>query len=227
PGIERLLAGADDEASVIREAQSSGRRLTAFMYGLADRFPILGSHFSTRRMQSRVEEIHRYFSNADGRAKLAREMLEIRLRKSWERGESVLLVGHSFGSVIAYDTLWELTREGCEHRVDLFLTLGSPMTMGYIRRHLLGKGQRGDNRYPNLINHWVNYAAVGEVTALDRKMARLFAPMLKRGLVQSIHDDLRLVNCFQGPEGLNVHKCYGYFASRLVGSLMLDWDRPR
>lgn len=222
PGIERLLSGADTEASTLNEARSISRRVTAVLYGLADRFPVLGTHFSTRQMQTRVDEIRRYFANADGKSVLARKLLAERLQESWNRNEKVVLIGHSFGSVIAYDTLWELTQQGCDQKVDLFLTLGSPLTMGYIRGHLLGAKAPVAQRYPRLIRDWVNFAAIGEVTALDRKLSRLFAPMLQQGLVESIRDDLSLINCFHGPEGLNVHKCYGYFASRLVGELLLD-----
>ena len=225
PGIERLLAGRDDEEQTLREARSPARQITAFFYALADRFPVLGRHFSTRAMQSRMGDIGRYFANADGESVRVRQLLVERLEEAWGQNKKVVLVGHSFGSVIGYDVLWELSRDGCQHSVDLFLSLGSPLTMGYIRNRLQGAHLHGAERYPSLIKHWVNYAAVGEVTALDRKLAKLFAPMIKLGLVDSISDDLGLLNCFHGSHGLNVHKCYGYFASRLVGSLLLDWHR--
>jgi hypothetical protein len=225
PGIERLLAGQDDEAQTLREARSPAHQITAFFYALADRFPPLVRHFSTQAMQSRMGEIGRYFANADGESVRVRQLLVERLQEAWGRKQKVVLVGHSFGSVIGYDVLWELSRDGCEHSVDLFLSLGSPLTMGYIRNRLQGAHLHGAERYPRLIKRWVNYAAVGEVTALDRKLAKLFAPMVEHGLVDSISDDLGLVNCFHGPQGLNVHKCYGYFSSRLVGGLLLDWHR--
>ena len=44
-------------------------------------------------------------------------------------------------------------------------------------------------------------------------------------LWQSIDDDLELVNQFRGPNGLNVHKCYGYMASPKVGNIIYDVSR--
>jgi hypothetical protein len=224
-GIEQLIAGKDRELETLREARALSRRIVSVLYAFADRFPIFGSTFSTRRMQTRVREIQRYFSDVDGESTAARDMLADTIRKAWDSGEQVLLAGHSFGSVIAYDTLWELSRGETGGQVDLFLTMGSPLTMNYIRRGLQGANLRGADRYPTCIRRWRNLAAVGEVTALDRKLSDYFSPMCSLGLIESITDDLGLINQFHGPDGLNVHKCYGYFASRHVGELVLAWHR--
>jgi hypothetical protein len=223
PGIERLLAGQDSVAMDIREARSIERRVTSVMYALSDRFPILSNLFGTRRMQSRVAEMHEYFSDDGGKASIARQMVADALQEAWSNGQQVLLVGHSFGSVIAYDTLWELCRvHKIPDKVDLFLTMGSPLTMGYIRQRLKGAERPVAERYPANISRWVNLAAIGEVTALGRKLSDCFAEMIELGLVPSIEDNLELINQFHGPDGLNVHKCYGYFASPLVGELLLE-----
>ena len=44
-----------------------------------------------------------------------RAVLRSTLEAAWRDGDRVLLIGHSLGSVIAYDTLWELTHV---HRVE-------------------------------------------------------------------------------------------------------------
>jgi hypothetical protein len=225
PGIERLLRGEDGEADDLRVAQSFSRRLVGFLYGLVDLFPVLGSTFSTRRMQSRVQEIRKYFDDAEGEASVARAKVAEAIQQAWANKQRVLLIGHSFGSVIAYDTLWELSRAGVRERVDMFLTMGSPLTMSYIRQHLQGAQRSDGERYPACIRRWVNLTAIGEVTSLDRKLRHCFAGMLDLGLVESIEDDLELINQFHGPDGLNVHKCYGYLASRKAGQLLLDWQR--
>ena len=49
------------------------------------------------------------------------------LEDASRRGELIILIGHSLGSVIAYDTLWELSRTS-QVQVKLLLTLGSPLT---------------------------------------------------------------------------------------------------
>jgi len=225
-GIDRLLGGLDDAKRDSREAESINRRVNAFFYSLADRFPLLTHLFGTRRMETRVEEIHRYFDDQGGKATAARFMVAQSLQAAWRKGQPVLMIGHSFGSVIAYDTLWELSRlEADPGIVDLFVSMGSPLTMRYIRQRLLGCKYAGAERYPENIERWLNLAAIGEVTALDRRLADYFGEMLRYGLVKSIQDNLSLVNQFRADDKLNVHKCYGYLASPMVGKVVLDWYR--
>ena len=226
PGIEQLVLGGGSLDADRDEALSLDARVTAGLYALGDRFPVLTSLFSTRRMQTRVAEIHRYFHDPNGTARAARLMVADALQNAWDHGQRVMLIGHSFGSVIAYDTLWELSHiDSRPGAVDTLVTMGSPLTMGYIRKHLKGSAHALASRYPTSIGRWVNLAAVGEVTALDRRLADYFAPMAEHGFVGSIEDDLGLVNQFRGPDGLNVHKCYGYMASPTVAELLLAWQR--
>jgi hypothetical protein len=174
-------------------------------------------------MQTRVSEIKRYFTDSCGEAGAARAMLAEVLNDAWARQERVLLIGHSFGSVIAYDALWELSRKADCGQVNLFMTMGSPLTLNFIGRHLKGSHERGSDRYPKCIGRWINLAAVGEVTALDRKLSKRFQEMQTLGIVDSIEDDLNVINQFHENNYLNVHKCYGYMASSEVSKLVLEW----
>ena len=221
-GIERLLTDYDSIDADRRAAQSVSRRIDSMLYAVSDRLPLLTRLFGTRLMRSRVSEIQRYFADSNGTATAARTMVTDALNRTWNEGRRVVLIGHSFGSVIAYDALWQLSRQYQNPtKVELFLTMGSPLTMRYIRRRLLGARLSGAQRFPANIRHWVNLAAIGEVTALDRKLAVCFAGMLRMQLVESIKDDLQLVNQFHGPDGLNVHKCYGYLANPAVARQLL------
>lgn len=227
PSIESLLSISGDPAVDAAEARSFARRFTAAMYAIGDRFPILSSLFATRRMETRMAEINRYFRNQNGEGEHARALIIQALQNAWQQGQRVILMGHSFGSVIAYDALWELSHSSAPDTprgtVDLFISMGSPLTLRYIRRRLKGAGQKGRLRYPVNIRNWLNLAAIGEVTALDRRMAHCFRPMLEAGLVRDIHDDLELLNRFRGVDGLNVHKCYGYLASQTVAATVRDF----
>ena len=222
-GIERLLAGQDPIDADLHEAQSLARRINSMLYAISDRFPFLTTIFGTRLMRSRVREMQRYFADQNGTATVARTMVLDALQRAWSNGQRVVLMCHSFGSVVAYDALWQLSREqGSADQVDLFLTMGSPLTMLYIRRRLLGADVHGAQRYPANILRWVNLAAIGEVTALDRRLAVCFSDMRRYGLIADIEDDLQLVNQFHGPEGLNVHKCYGYIANQTLSRQILS-----
>ncbi|MEE4186292.1 MAG: hypothetical protein V2J12_11025 [Gammaproteobacteria bacterium] len=226
PGIDALLAGSGDPEADRRDALAPGRRFTAAMYAIGDRFPALGRIFATRRMQTRLHEMSRYFDNSDGAGERIRAQLTEHLQRAWAAGKRVVLVGHSFGSVIAYDALWELTHVTHDARnVECFVSMGSPLALRYIRERLLGSQRQGAARYPANIRRWLNLAAVGEVTALDLKMAEQYAEMLQLRLVERINDNLAVLNRFRGPAGINPHKCYGYFASEVVGAALLRWYR--
>ena len=60
------------------------------------------------------------------------------------------------------------------------------------------------------------------MTALDRRFENDFREMVALGLVERITDHLDVVNYFRGPEGLNVHKCYGYLANERTGAVLAD-----
>jgi pimeloyl-ACP methyl ester carboxylesterase len=220
--IDRLLAGRDSVAVDKLASQSLSLRINSILYAIGDRFPLLTKLFGTRLMRSRVRDIQQYFTDWNGTGTAARAIVIDALRRAWGRGQKVLLVAHSFGSVIAYDALWQLSRQhGDPGRVELLLSMGSPLTMRYIRRRLLGARRRGAERYPANIRYWANVASIGEATALDRRLAVCFAEMLRLGLVERIDDNLQLVNQFHGPAGLNVHKCFGYLANPEVARQLL------
>jgi hypothetical protein len=136
----------------------------------------------------------------------------------------VLLVGHSLGAVIAYDTLWELShQEGLKGKVD-FLTLGSPLGMHYIQRRLLGMNKHGEKSYPEMIRRWINLSAEGDVAALNRNLNESFHAMLELGLADSIEDHSHgIYNFFRSDAGLNCHRSYGYMVNPAVGSIIADW----
>jgi hypothetical protein len=120
--------------------------------------------------------------------------------------------------------LWDLSRrQASDVRIDHFVTLGSPLGLKFVRRRMLSSHDREINHYPANIRQWSNLAAVGDLTALDRSFADDYRAMLELGLVESITDHIELMNYFRGPEGLNVHRCYGYMVNQKTGAVISDW----
>ena len=77
-----------------------------------------------------------------------RYMVKEALLKAWQENKKVMLIGHSFGSVIAYDALWELGHlEGIEDTLDTFVSMGSPMGLSYVRRDLKGARYKGAKQF--------------------------------------------------------------------------------
>jgi hypothetical protein len=181
------------------------------------------SWLASKETRINMAASERYFQNVDGVGDRIRQVLRSELQRSWEAGERILLMAHSFGSVIAWDTLWSLKGEGGP--IDLFLTLGSPLGTRYIRRRLMGAAATGAARYPQGIRHWHNLAAVGGLTALGHRFSTDFSEMRQLGLVAGITDRTDLLNPFRGADGLNVHKCYGYFVNVATGEAIARWWR--
>jgi hypothetical protein len=226
PGIERLLAMPGPDLQDLREAASPGRQLKRWLYRLSDRFPPLFDLVGDPNMRATLRDTRRYFSNEGGAAVRVRQLVADALLEAWHADRRVLLIGHSLGSVIAFDVLWELShRFAVTGRLDLFISLGSPLGLSFVRDRLLGAREKGRRRYPTNIRRWQNLAAIGEMTALDRRLADDFAEMRALGLVEEISDRLDLQTYYRGPEGLNVHKCYGYMVNRVFGAAVASWWR--
>jgi hypothetical protein len=224
PGIERLLALGGPEERDLREARSWRCRLQRQLYLLSDAFPPLFDLVGDPNMRATLDDTRRYFGNEAGAAVRVRQMVSDALIDAWRAGRRVLLAGHSLGSVIAFDVLWELShRFAVPGRVDLFLSFGSPLGLGFVRSRLLGARESGRRRYPTNIRRWTNLAAVGEMTALDRRLGEVWAGMRELKLVEEISDRIDLQTWFRGPEGLNVHKCYGYMVNPILAGTIADW----
>jgi hypothetical protein len=226
PWIEALLTRSGPTRDEVREALSWRRKTAWLLYTLADLFPSLISLLPDPAVKSTVSETARYFHNHDGIGARVRELVKAPLRQWLAAGERVLLIGHSMGSVIAYDSLAELTHERLPGKIDLFLTLGSPLGMRFVQARLLGQDRRGAERYPGNIRRWINIAAQGDLAALDNTLHDDFAPMPKLDLIESITDvNGGIFNYFRNDQGLNVHRSYGYLVNPRVGEVIASWWR--
>lgn len=223
-GIERVLAQPEADAADVAEAGTLKRRAVRWLYRLAEHLPFLIPQVADETMQLHLKDLKRYVTNDADIADATRRLLKMPLRAAWQSGRPVLLVGHSMGSVIAYDTLWELSRESDDElRVD-FLTLGSPLGQRYIQRRLKGRNEKGERRYPDNIRRWVNIGAVGEMTAIDSTVGNDFADMVSLGLTSEIRD-LEVYNYFRLQGALNVHSEYGYLVNAITAEEVSRWWR--
>ena len=194
------------------------------LYTIVDYLPFL-LYFTPKDLRLTAQETTRYFENGSNIACEVRELLKQALRPLLTNNDKVLLIGHSLGSVIAYDTLWELSHlERLPGKIDMFLTIGSPLGMNYVQRRLMGNNLSGKKQYPTNIRRWVNISAVGDITALDQIFADDFAEMLSLGIIDSIEDHCdRIYNFYRNEKGLNCHRSYGYLVNPAMGKVVADW----
>jgi hypothetical protein len=224
PGIERLLVQTEASADDIRELDAWPRRALRWAHLLGDAWPFLGRRLASAQTRRLMHEATRYLKNRDDVGAAVRAALRVKLETAWGEGERVLLFGHSLGSVIAYDTLWELTHvHGSKGEVSLLITFGSPLATHFVQRSLNGAKAVGATRYPHNIRRWVNLTARGDTTALQPRMKRLYHEMLDLGLIDSIEDFVEFDNFFRGSLGLNPHEAYGYLAQPLLAEIVGDF----
>ena len=224
PGIERLLVQTEASPADLRELNAWPRRALRLAHHAGDTWPFLGRRFASAPTRRLMHEATRYLKNRDGVGAEVRAAVRATLEAAWRRGESVLLFGHSLGSVIAYDTLWELTHVlGAKGEVSLLMTFGSPLGTHFVQRSVMGAKKVGAARYPHDIRRWVNMTARGDMTALQPRVKPFYHEMLDLKLIDSIEDFVEFDNFFRNNLGLNPHEAYGYLAQPLLAEIVGDW----
>lgn len=225
PWIEKLLEIGGPTAKDKRDAHGWRTWLAWIIYSIADRIPALIPLIANPAIRSTIEETLVYFANTDGIGEKIREMLATRLLEAFNDNRPVQIIAHSMGSVIVFDTLWEMSRANVTaDKISQLVTIGSPLGLHFVQKRLLGASEKGIRKYPTNIRDWVNISAMGELTALDREFADDYRQMVRLGLLDNIRDYHKSVyNYYRDANGLNVHRSYGYLINPVTGSIVSEW----
>lgn len=219
--IDRGQASEDD----VIAATSWKRRFAIWLFHVADYLPFILPKIATEEIEVHLRDYFRYVHDNHGMAEAAREKLKSVLRQAAAERRPVLLLAHSMGSVISFDALWQLSwEEKSDAGIDMLLTTGSPLGQKIVQRHLLGRNESGEHRYPVNIGNWVNIAALGELTAIDRTLRNDFSALIRLGLVEDIVDR-EVFNYYHMHGSLNVHAEYGYLVNEVTARYVSDWWR--
>ncbi len=223
--IEAVLKKTEASAEDKEVVTSWKRRFMRSLYLAADHLPFLIPHFASEDVELQIRDLRRYARNDGDIAEIVRREVKIRLRAAASANRPILLYGHSMGSVIGYDTLWQLTHQpGEDVGIDLMVTTGSPLGQKLIQRRLKGFRNEGVERYPGNIRRWANISANGELTAIDMALKNDFGEMIRFGLVEDI-EDLETYNYYRMNGVLNVHAEYGYLVNEVTATVIRDWWR--
>jgi len=163
--------------------------------------------------------MHRYFKELDlyysdtGKQRTLKQNTRQRLIKVLEmyKFDDILLIGHSMGSIIAYDVLqFELKRQS----VHTFVTMGSPLGLPFIRTKITDEMKVNYEditiRTPYCIsNAWLNFADLEDKVALNFDLSNDFAPN-SRGISPT---DFEVINDYESRGVRNPHKSFGYLRS--------------
>ena len=226
PGIEQLLTQPEPSVADRREIDSVSWRLARFWRWVGDTLPMLGRLIAKPDLRRAMLEAVRYQHNEEGIGSEIRHMVKDAIETAWAQRQHILMIGHSLGSVIAYDAMWELSHEARHPpagTIDLFMTFGSPLATRFIRGRLRGQRRSGRTRYPTIIRHWENYAARGDTTAFRPRLRPCYGEMLKLGQLESLTDHIDLYTHFRGDGGLNPHEAYGYLNHPAIAGRIAAW----
>jgi len=144
------------------------------------------------------------------------------------RGDQLLLMTHGTGSFVAYDVLWQLSHDerfNADYsgaKVDLWMTLGSPISDDKLRKRLLGARRSGKARYPTNIITWQNISAEDDYVCHDKTVADDLKAMMREHVISSINDH-RIYNHTMRYGKSNPHCSLGYFIHPRVAKIVMEW----
>jgi len=150
------------------------------------------------------------------------------LKRAMQRGDRVMMISHSLGSMIAYDTLWKFSHLGeyrpdcCHKSVDRWITLGSPLADPTVRSHLKGGRVEGPRKYPHNVTEWVNISARDDYVAYRPRVAKDFGEMLSMKLTRSI-TDVQIENLAVSRGLSDPHHALGYLIHPQTAASVADW----
>lgn len=125
------------------------------------------------------------------------------------KDRKIAVIGHSMGSIIAYDALRDLGQSDPGLKVSHLITIGAPLGLPYVKGKIIKeRGYDPRVRTPSIVTEsWVNYADKRDVIALDTHLADDYEA---NDLGIQVVDDA-IANDYILPNGWpSYHKSYGY-----------------
>ena len=162
----------------------------------------------------------------------ARKVLQDELKNALIplKGEEIMLIAHSMGTIISYDVLRDIGPKGSDKDPDFeiahFVTIGSPLGLPHVKGKIIeerdydGQG-RERVRTPSVVSErWVNYADRKDPVALDVHLRDDYRQN-KKGI--RVEDDL-VINGYLSPsDEPNHHKSYGYLRTPELSEHIRDF----
>ncbi|MCG9632378.1 hypothetical protein [Vibrio sp. Isolate30] len=160
-----------------------------------------------------------------------RHRLMVELKEALDNQDDVMIVSHSLGSMISYDVLWKLSHYGeyrhdygADKKVDLLVTLGSPLGDENVKDRLKGSRLKGDKKYPLNIQQWINISAEDDFISHDSEIKNDYKEMLELGLVPGGMKDIYPIYNLNIRNGKsNPHASIGYLIHPEFIAVLDDW----
>ena len=135
-------------------------------------FPKAVRRWLTRRLTGALlRDVNDLFYVAE-RREVMRNSLKERILAG---GGPFVIIGHSQGSMIAYDVLCEMSRERPAPDVALFVTVGSPLGIKEVQDQLEQLTNQKHLAVPSCVRAWLNVADPLDPVAFDKRLKSDFA----------------------------------------------------
>ncbi|MEU7894768.1 hypothetical protein AB0B45_18145 [Nonomuraea sp. NPDC049152] len=142
-------------------------------------------------------EVAAYLTDAARRERCRQDVAEVLRRRAPK-----VVVAHSLGSVVAYETL----HANPDIEVDLLITLGSPLGMrNVVFEHLLPAPVNGLGERPKGVRRWVNIADKDDIAAIPPALRACFTGVDFEALVNLDWLDFHTVEKYLGCGAINQH----------------------
>lgn len=199
-GVTQLLGTAFDAVKSNAELQGLSDLAVAKVKPLRD---LAFYYDEDRKIRDRQEQMRQA-------RRVLMDELSSALRKL--KGQRIMLIAHSMGTIIAYDVLREFEQSDPSFELAHFVTIGSPLGLKYVKDRVRQEEERRSKKFvlptPAVITEkWVNYADPHDPVATDTALTNDYQPNPKGIKVQ----DQLVQNDYVGlSKKPNHHKSYGY-----------------
>ena len=190
--------------------------------------PVMGLFRMTMPLLQRVAPVFAaYLQNDDELGTKIRDRVRTQIIEAMQDGAPLMIVAHGMGGVVAYDVLWQLSRDPrfsahASTKVDCFVSMGTPLADNYIRKYLMGAQSTGIDRFPGNIINWLNLSAEDDYLCHDGTVADDFRDMMRQHIVSRI-TDFRIYNQAVRYGKSNPHSSVGYLIHPRLSKIIRDW----
>ena len=186
-------------------------------------------HLGTKLVELAARDIKEYWDDNVRFGKKVRYKLMEPVRDAMDRGDRIMVMAHSLGTVIAYDAFWLLSRsekyQGTRYakgKIDFWLTMGSPLSEETARQHLQGSQAEGLDIYPTNVRRWFNLCAHEDYICGRQCLAEKFQSMVENGLAESI-EEKRIYNLAVRNGKCSPHNPMGYLIHPETSHALSRW----
>lgn len=183
-----------------------------------------------RRYFSDLEQYY-YGNKTDHDVHYVRDLIRNRLSEKIRRHrkDNIMLIGHSMGSIIAFDVLTFLVPD---IKINTFITMGSPLGLPFILSKIAAEEkEKGINTPmlqtpPGVTNKWFNFSDILDKVAFNYKIEDYYSD--NSFGVKPI--DLLVVNNYRINGIPNPHKSFGYLRtpefSKILNQFIQEGKEP-